>query len=62
MSNRDYTEMVEKYNEMEETLFFSRLINRVEEGPKKIIAADDVLEKFNDENPFAHLSEEELFD
>ncbi|SJN16443.1 hypothetical protein FM115_00045 [Marinilactibacillus psychrotolerans 42ea] len=47
---------------MEEKIFYSNLSNRIDEGPIELIPAAKVIEKEDTENPFAHLSDEELFD
>ncbi|WP_218778083.1 hypothetical protein, partial [Marinilactibacillus psychrotolerans] len=54
--------LIEKYHEMEEKIFYSNLSNRIDEGPIELIPAAKVIEKEDTENPFAHLSDEELFD
>ncbi|API89878.1 type II toxin-antitoxin system Phd/YefM family antitoxin [Marinilactibacillus psychrotolerans] len=62
ISNKEYSSLIEKYHEMEEKIFYSNLSNRIDEGPIELIPAAKVIEKEDTENPFAHLSDEELFD
>ena len=62
ISHEAYEYFVNKYKEMEEKLFFSGLENRIEKGPGRLVAAEDVVDMDLSRNAFAHLTAEDLFD
>lgn len=62
LSNQAYEELVEKYENLQERIFHMTLNQRLEEGAKTLIPADEVISRIDRENPFSHLSDEELFD
>ena len=57
-----YDELVKSYRAMEEQLFYSKLNNRVEEGPVELVPAGKVVNEDLSHNPFADMADEELFD
>lgn len=61
-SYEEYNKLVQQYRVMEEQLFYSKLNNRVEDGPGEMIPAGKVVSKEMHDNPFADLTDEELFD
>lgn len=62
LSNDVYEKLVKKYNELENKFFYSQLNERVAAGPGELIPAKEVIESNQERNPFATLSDEELFD
>ena len=62
LSNTVYEKLVKDYNEMENKLFYNQLNDRVTAGPGKLISATEVIESNQEHNPFAALSDKDLFD
>lgn len=62
LSHSVYNELVKKNKELEEQLFYARLNERVNEGPKKLIPASEVINSDKEHNPFASFKDEDLFD
>lgn len=62
LSNAVYEKLVKDYNELENKLFYSQLNDRVTAGPVELISATEVIESNQEHNPFAALSDKDLFD
>lgn len=57
-----YDELIQRYRVMEEQLFYSKLNQRVESGKEKLVPAEKVVNEDLNQNPFADMTDEELFD
>ena len=62
LSNAVYEKLVKDYNELENKLFYSQLNDRVTTGPGELISATEMIESNQEHNPFAALSDKDLFD
>lgn len=62
LSHDAYENLVKKIEELEKRLFYAQLNARVNEGPGKLIPADEVIESDGKTNPFDALKDEDLFD
>lgn len=61
LNNEVYEDLIAKYEELENQLFYNYLQNRVSEGPKELIPSKNVIDPDNESNPFISMSDEDLF-
>ena len=61
LSNDKYNELIKRYEELQDQLFYSKVAERVESDNGKRYSADELL-KNDENNPFDGMTDEELFD
>lgn len=61
LSNDKYNELIERYEELQDQLFYSKVVERIEDDNGKRYKVDDLLEN-DEDNLFDEMTDEELFD